>query len=513
MSDNSKLELAKNFYDRLQTHEKKTFRRFIQLKIKEGEHNFMSQFLELISSRPEEEEEFFITQLYGAVDENNSNAFRKLLERFIDKMYESLLLDVNIYNTKFTSVFYMNVIELRKLISIIHVVMARGVPSKEMNRLINRGITLSQRFEKYEELLIFLQFKLLQAGFLEGFYKQKLLYAEIESVEKKRSAMFESRNLMYKYITDQQHKSIDDYKLTNEIKLAAERCRELYEQTKLNNILSDWYILEMQYCHFTLDYQRAEILQLELIRYIFNSPALYQKNRLCDNFTNLAITQMYLYKFENALNSINAAMKYAPMVIESQNYYNDQLSFIYLYTKNYDKALRVLKDLMKNTKFGSADTQISLRQYKLACTYFLVKDFKKCFLELQATSEIENDRDGWNIGVRMLQIFLTLETEKIDLADKKIENLRKHIERTVKMKSIRKRDVVIFRLLTHLSRSGFDFKEVWEERQKDFRLLRSDDPEYRWMPRSHELILFDQWFESKVQNIAYEPNFPQSVTV
>jgi hypothetical protein len=77
------------------------------------------------------------------------------------------------------------------------------------------------------------------------------------------------------------------------------------------------------------------------------------------------------------------------------------------------------------------------------------------------------------------------------------------------MKSIRKRDVVIFRLLTHLSRCGFDFKEVWEERQKDFKLLRSDDPDYRWIPRSHELILFDQWFESKVKNQPYEPVFPE----
>ena len=70
--------------------------------------------------------------------------------------------------------------------------------------------------------------------------------------------------------------------------------------------------------------------------------------------------------------------------------------------------------------------------------------------------------EGWNIGIRLLLIFLTLETEKIDLADQKIENLRKHIERTTKMKSIRKRDVVIFRLLNNLARSGFDFAEIWE---------------------------------------------------
>lgn len=509
MSENSKLELAVNFYNRLQSHEKKTLKRFIQFQIKEGETNTMNQFLELLIVKPNSSEEYFIKQIYGDYNERNSNAFRKLLERFMDKTYESLLLDINIYNTKNTSVYYMNVIELRKLISLLHIVMARGVPAKEMNRLLNRGVSLSKKFEKFEELLIFLNYKLLHVGFIHGFFKQKELYEEISLAERHRAALFESRNLMFKYITDQQHKSIDDYKLTNEIKSASDRCRELYEETKLYNVLSDWYILEMQYCHYTFNYKRAEVLQLEFLNHIFQSPALLQKNRICDNYVNLAITQVYLYKYSEALLSINNAIKYAPMIIEAHNYYNDQLTFIFIYLKQYESALEVLSKLMKNMDFGSADAQISLRQYKLACTLFLMKDFKNCFQELQATTEIEDDRDGWNIGVRMLQIYLTLETEKIDLADKKIENLRKHIERTVKMKSIRKRDVVIFRLLTHLSRCGFDFKEVWEERQKDFKLLRSDDPDYRWIPRSHELILFDQWFESKVKNQPYEPVFPE----
>jgi hypothetical protein len=106
-----------------------------------------------------------------------------------------------------------------------------------------------------------------------------------------------------------------------------------------------------------------------------------------------------------------------------------------------------------------------------------------------------------------LQIFLTLETEKIDLADQRIESLRKHIERTSKMKSIRKRDVVIFRILRHLAMNGFDFKDTWIDKKKDFLLLQSDNADYKWIPRSHELIIFHQWFESKVRLKKYQPDF------
>jgi hypothetical protein len=121
---------------------------------------------------------------------------------------------------------------------------------------------------------------------------------------------------------------------------------------------------------------------------------------------------------------------------------------------------------------------------------------------------VESDREGWNLGIRILNIYLTLSTDKVDLADQRINAMRKHIERTARMRNLRKRDIVIFRILSHLSRSGFDFREVWEERQKDFQLLRSDESDYRWVPRSHELIIFDQWFEARVFGRAYVPVFP-----
>jgi hypothetical protein len=140
---------------------------------------------------------------------------------------------------------------------------------------------------------------------------------------------------------------------------------------------------------------------------------------------------------------------------------------------------------------------------------FLLGDYKAAFVLLQDTKESESDKEGWNLGVRMLNIYLTLSTDKVDLADQRIGSMRKHIERTSKMRNLRKRDVIIFRILSHLSRSGFDFKETWEDRQKDFDLLRNGGGDYRWIPRSHELIIFDQWFEAKMLGKPYEPVFPK----
>ena len=237
-------------------------------------------------------------------------------------------------------------------------------------------------------------------------------------------------------------------------------------------------------------------------------PALKQYTRIAEGYTNLAFTQTYLFKYKEAIENTKMAMSFPGLQPRDKNYYREAKSMLNIYIGQYEESADLLQDILAEGEIGNSIEEHSRRKYLLAVNKFLQKKFKESYRLLQDTKEIEGEKEGWNIGIRLLQIFLTLETEKIDLADQRIESLRKHIERTIKMKSIRKRDVVVFRLLRSLSMSGFNFLEVWEERKKDFVLLRSNDPDYRWVPRSHELILFDQWFESKVRNTSYDPRFP-----
>jgi hypothetical protein len=190
----------------------------------------------------------------------------------------------------------------------------------------------------------------------------------------------------------------------------------------------------------------------------------------------------------------------------------DSAVFALIYLKFPKEAEEKLSEILKLELIGSTPAQFAKRNLMMAFLKYLQKDYKAAFKYLQKTKEIETDKEGWNLGIRMLNIYLTLSTDKIDLADQRINSMRKHIERTTKLRNLRKRDVVIFRVLSHLSRSGFDFKETWEDRQKDFQLLRSDLPDYKWVPRSHELIIFDQWFESKMNGVEYDPVFPSPKT-
>ena len=85
-----------------------------------------------------------------------------------------------------------------------------------------------------------------------------------------------------------------------------------------------------------------------------------------------------------------------------------------------------------------------------------------------------------------------------------IESMRKHIDRTAKLKAVRKRDVVILKLLTRLGRYAFNFKYVWKKYKPQFDLLASNDSEYRWEMKTHEMIVFHHWFKAKALGKPYD---------
>lgn len=493
----------------MRTHEVKCFKRFLELN-EEGDPSKSKSLilLKILEAKKLLLEEEAIIKIYGENSQKNKLAFRKLLERFRDKMYESNFLDSNLYRSEYNSPFYMAIMESKKLIGVAYNVISRGVSVKEINRLINKGLSISQEFEFFDEVINFLNIKFIVFGLNPDTTESKTIVYEIYKAIEHKDACLKSQILLYRYVHNIQYKSSHDPLLVDEIRQAADQTKSYYEKYKLWNLYYNWLNLEMQYCHYVDDYKTAESYNKELIIAMKTKSALRQYNKISMGYNNLGYTQAYLYKFLDAVESANEAMKYAVLMPNVQNMYIESKAILNIYLLQYEESAELLERIIADGDLGNSPEQLSRRKYLLSTVKYLQKKYKESFMLLQDTKEIEEEKEGWNIGIRLMQIFLTLETNKVDLADQRIESLRKHIERTTKMKSLRKRDVVIFRILRQLAYTGFDFKEVWETRQKDFVLLKSNEKDYKWMPRSHELIIFDQWFFSKVVNKEYHPVFP-----
>ena len=497
------------FFGRLRSHERKTFRRFLDLHEDSSQVDSKSVLLyELLNNQSDIDEEVVMKKLYGnSADEQNA-AFQKLLERFRDKMYEANFLDVNLYRSEINSPYFMGLMETKKLIGISYNIIARGVSEKEMLRILNRGVKLALKFELYDELIVFLNLKFLLNSGLSKSVDPVELINEMKLAQERKNAINLGQLYLSRFIKHEQYKSSHDLSLLTDMKDACDELEQSFQNTGLWNVYFCFCQLKTQYLHYSDNYAEAELVLNSLLKAVQEQPALKQYTRIAEAYTNLAFTQTYLYKYKEAIENTKMAMSFRGLQPRDRNYYREAKSMLTIYLGNYDESAELLQEILNEGEIGNSFEEVSRRKYLLAVNKFLQGRFKESNRLLQDTKEIEGEKEGWNIGIRMLQIFLTLETEKIDLADQRIESLRKHIERTIKMKSIRKRDVVIFRLLRSLSMSGFNFKEVWEERKKDFVLLRSNDPDYRWIPRGHELILFDQWFEAKVRAKSYDPKFP-----
>ena len=504
---NQILKNTQSFFSRLRSHERKTFRRFLELH--EDGNLTQSKSLKLFdifNSDKEYSESDIQSKLYGK-NKVEKSTLNKLLERFREKMYESNYLDVNLYREDVNSPYFMGLMEAKKLVGLSYNIAARGVENKEMVRVLKRGIQLSQKFELYDEWICFLNLKFLLNASLFPDSDPIELLDQMKDVQQRKNMLNEAQYFVYKLIRAFQDQSTIRKDIREDLFTAIER---LEHENKLSfswNVYYNITLLKLQLFHADEKYADAEILLQELLINLQEQPSLKQFTRIAEAYTNLAATQMNNFKFMEAVKSNEEALRFPGLRPSDKNYYKESLAFLNIYLGNYSKSNQALKEIVSEGLIGNSEEELSRRKYLLATNLFLQGDYKKSNIQLQDTKEIENEKEGWNIGIRLLQIFLTLETEKIDLADQRIESLRKHIERTSKMKSVRKRDIVIFRILRHLAMNGFDFKETWLDKKKDFVLLQSEMSDYKWIPRSHELIIFHQWFEAKVRQKKYQPNF------
>lgn len=456
------------------------------------------------------EQDEVVGVLYGNLSKKNIESYRKLCERMMIKLLNVI---VNFENFKLDrenySDYYFNKVFVNRNIHLLEVLKVKKLPFDWLIKQTQNTLKICDEFEFIEEGIV-----MQKNNLLFHYNKGDLDKIEACHLDLKRriqnSKYFNTAEVyIYKYINYVQHKSIDDKSKIKDLQLAILDLQKYFIATNLQSINFIYLMLKLQLAHYEEKYEFAEEIILEIIQITEHYSALKKKSKIMVNYMNLAYTQFYLSKFEEAyLNALKATTEY----IEQDfvlNINREACVFALIYLNRFSEAETWLSKILSSGAVGNSPEQLSKRHLMMGVLKYLQGDYKGAFKHLQFTKEVESDREGWNLGIRMLNIYLTLSTEKVDLADQRINAMRKHIERTSKMRNLRKRDIIIFRILSHLSRSGFDFKETWEERKKDFALLRSKTPDCFWVPRSHELIIFDQWFEAKMNNVPYSPVFPK----
>ncbi|MDB4082957.1 hypothetical protein N9502_01680 [Vicingaceae bacterium] len=122
-------------------------------------------------------------------------------------------------------------------------------------------------------------------------------------------------------------------------------------------------------------------------------------------------------------------------------------------------------------------------------------------------NEIEKDKEGWNVWIRIMRLLCSIEMLKLNMIDYDIESFRKYLERTAKQYEVRERDKLVLKVLLELVKYDYNFSLTSVVVETELEKLKSTDEQYAWNPDSPELILFHDWFDAKLLKKGYSPNF------
>ncbi len=430
-------------------------------------------------------------------------AFSMLVSRLYDKILDSLTFDINVKRQDVYSNLGLNKMIVRKRILYTQALLNKNQILESLVQY-QKIIQTAKEYELYDELLLAMyELQNLYAALSKSAEFDKLnaeiaYYEEVRSQVKKAYHLF-NRHGIEKTMSPESNQTISD------LELVIPQIRSHYLLSKSPLVGWFYYKLLIEFYQFTHQYAEGYNACINLLKIQQESPSIRSEGYLAITYKLLAQFSMMLFRFDDALVNILKAQN-----LEKKSTHNDNLNkeiefYANFYTGNFAESRYIVQKITESANKEEYTFNLSKYAYFDACCDLAEGNYSELNVKLNETKEIEKDREGWNISVRLLAILGHLEAKHFDLAESKIESLRKHIERLLKDKEVRQRYITIVKILRDLVNNSFDIEKIWLTRSAYFEILYADkDEEYRWNIFSPELIRFEVWFEAKAKGLNYQ---------
>lgn len=437
-------------------------------------------------------------------------AFSMLVLRLYDKVLDTLTFDINIKRPESYSDLVVARMTVRKRLLYTQALGSKNQIFENIS-LYQKIITTAKEYEFFDELLIAMYDLQNLYAALSKYNEFESLSKEIEHYEEVRQQVKKAYNTFNKYGIERTM-SPEDGSLILQLENILPQLKTHYLLSKSAQTGWFYYRLLIEYHQSKQNYSEGYAACSALLKLQQDSPSIRSGTYMAITYKMSAQFSMFLYNFDEALVSILKAQNF-----DRKSKHNLNLSFeseflANFYRGSYQDARFIINGLAEKTDPEENGFSHSKYAYYSACCSFIEGSYSDVTRNLNETKEIEKDKDGWNIAVRILGIMHQIENEDFDLADSRIESMRKHIERTMKEKGIRPRFIVILKTLRDLVNNSFDFEKIWNTRQSYFELLANDaDETHHWRILSPELIRFDVWFEAKAKGVSYQDIFNKRI--
>jgi len=438
--------------------------------------------------------------------DSKTRSLEKLAERLKSKILESLTLNVNINRHDLYGPHYRVDKKLRKLLTEANIACAREMKNLALN-IYDEIIDKAKEFEMYKVLIEALMSKQQILGFTSGrkdYYKYS---EELKLYQRCDMAVMKAMDWYHRHFMEVDYVGLNNDKVALLMAALTDLEKE-YKATNSINVGYFYYVLQMEYYLALENYARSCEIGYKLVKLIRNK-SHFSKAMRGGVHSDLADNELFVYKFISSVK--NSKNGLALFKIWSRNYLITlEVQFrAYYYQGDIENSTQITSILLESTDAAITPFHHSKRVYLQACAHFVKAEYKEAQQHLHSTKEIENDKEGWNIGKRLLTILIHLEQDDWDQAETAITNLRMHIQRLKPEGTVRHRDAVILKVLQKLVLDSFDYQQVLDKHPALFEQLDRTDRDYRWQVKSPEMVVFHHWFQDKAQGIPYQFRVPE----
>ena len=434
-------------------------------------------------------------EIYGY---QNQVAFNKLINRVKSKVLEVFLFDSNLEKNIY-AIRTKTSFQLKKQILYCEILNVRGL-RQEADQLTKKILSKAKKYELFDIISSCYE---LREGFLRvrGNKRQlnKIILEKNTSDEKNKSYSY-CQNI-YNFIINKINNTDNPLLYKDDLVSAIDKLE--LEYIKYNSFLVGYYLyfIKTEFFQIEENYIEADKCLKKLLK-IVNHKSIFSLNRMGATLLNISNNFIYLKNYNDSIKTGNEAKRYFPNNILNQSMVDEILFYSYYYLNNYNESRKIISRLVEFSNIGNIGNigrSINKWKYLDAALDFCMKRFDKCLLKLNDIFELEKDREGWNIGRRLLSIMTNIELQKYEIVDLEIIRLEKYLKRISVSSSKTLRYKTIVKILQKLMNSNYQFNEVAKSRSIHLNKLSALSGELSRNIRGPELIDFVLWFKSKTE--------------
>jgi tetratricopeptide (TPR) repeat protein len=424
----------------------------------------------------------------------NRYSFDKLIARAKEKIYEIILFENNIIKNKYPDRVKIT-FQLKKKLIQCDVLSLKGL-REDSDFLCRKIINKAEKYELYDIVMNANQIRQKFINIRKNANVVKLIQRKIELADAVNKSIIFSQGI-YNSIINRMNNSTNYNEYFEDLTKTINALTNEYQNNHSNIIGYYLYFLKTELYQINENLEESRRC-LNYLLEILKNKSIYTENRMGATLINIANNDLLLGNYKNALDNANRAIKYFPKNIYNQSIVNETLFYIYFYQKKYSDSKQTIESLVSISSPNISQGSKEKWKYLYASLLFSIKEYENCLLVLESIVEIDKDKEGWNINIRILRILTHIEMKQFETVDLEIINLEKYIKRLAKRKEMNPRYIYIIKILIKLANTNYDFRAVAKLRKTYLEIISSNDRLYKWKIKSPELIPFHLWFDKNI---------------